>query len=330
MHEARYYDKADEERVQCRLCPHFCRIAPGKRGICGVRENRGGTLAAMSYARLTSIAMDPVEKKPLYHFHPGSPILSVGSFSCNFHCDFCQNYSISQEEAPSQEVGPDRLAEMAEEERSIGIAYTYNEPSIWHEYVCDAARAAVARGLVNVLVTNGFFNPEPLDELLEVVDALNIDIKSMDDDFYKRLCGGRLEPVLRSAEAAAKKAHVEITHLVIPGENDSPDQFERLAAWTADHLGPDTPVHLSAYFPRYKLKRPATDHDVLSRAREALARKMRYVYLGNVAARDGSDTRCAGCGAVLVERSGYSVRLRSLGADGACSKCGARANFVVA
>jgi pyruvate formate lyase activating enzyme len=327
MHEARYWDKLEDDRVKCRLCPHGCSIAPGKLGICGVRKNVDGKLAAMSYGRVTSVAMDPIEKKPLYHFHPGTRILSVGSYGCNFKCDFCQNYTISQGEAPTREVTSEGLAETARSEGSAGIAYTYNEPSIWHEFVYDTARAFREAGMYNVLVTNGYFETEPLAELLEYVDALNIDIKSIEDDFYKRLCGGRLEPVLRSARQAAERAHVEITHLVIPGENDSPEEFERLAEWIADDLGPETPAHLSAYFPRYKRRNPATDFETLRAARETFREKLKYVYVGNVMADGVSDTSCPRCGARLVTRSGYRVKVEGL-ADGKCAECGAEVDFV--
>ena len=329
--EARFWVPRPDGRVVCQLCPHNCRIESGKYGGCGARFNDGGRLMALSYGRITSAAVDPVEKKPLYHFHPGESIFSIGSFGCSLHCVFCQNYGISQGRPPSQFASPEEVAETAVRHGSFAVAYTYNEPLIWMEYLIDAATAARARGLKNVLVTNGFVNPEPLAALLPLVDAANVDLKSMDDSFYKRLCGARLKPVL-DACAAMKRAgvHVEVTNLVVTGENDSERNFVELRDWVVAELGVDTPVHLSAYYPAYRFSAPPTPLSTLETAYEVMRGKLHYVYLGNVRrGRKGHDTVCRDCGALLVERSGYSTRVVGLDGDGRCAACGADNNFVV-
>lgn len=319
--EARYYERLPDGATRCRLCPHHCRIKPGEAGLCRVRRNEAGRLVSLIYGQVTSVAVDPIEKKPLYHFYPGTGILSLGTAGCNFSCLFCQNWQISQSLAPTSALPPEEAVRQAQATGSVGIAYTYNEPSIWFEYVLATARLAREAGLKNVLVTNGYWNPEPLEEVLEVVDALNIDLKSMEREFYLKLCGARLEPVLRTAKRASRSALVEVTHLVIPGYNDSEDQFRRLADWVATELGPDTPAHISAYFPRYRLQAPPTPPETLQRAYDIFRQQLNYVYLGNVAAAEGSDTRCPHCGALAIRRRGY--RTTNHLADGArCAGCG--------
>jgi len=325
--EALFWEGADDGDVHCRLCPHECRIAPDQFGLCGVRQNVAGTLYAASYAQVTAEAMDPMEKKPLYHFHPGSTILSLGSYGCNFKCPYCQNWRISQEHASSRRLDPEQAVASAIEFDSVGIAYTYNEPVIWAEYVLDTARAAHEAGLVNVMVTNGFVNPDTLAALLEYVDAFNIDLKAFTEDFYHRLCKGSLAPVLAAAEIAGSGAHVELTNLIIPGENDSDDQFESMARWVAEKLGPGTPMHLSAYTPQYRFSARPTDTDTLLRAKNIFDTHLKFVYLGNVVTEQGADTFCAQCGALLISRAGYAVR--TVGLDGGrCASCGADNNVV--
>jgi len=328
MHEAMYYETRGGSEVQCHLCPHHCLVKPGERGRCRVRENRDGTLVSLNYGRATSVAMDPIEKKPLYHFHPGTDILSLGTFGCNFRCPFCQNWQISQQTPASQRITSDEAVAAARQHDSIGIAYTYNEPTIWFEFVLETARKAADAGLKNILVTNGFIEQEPLKELLSVVDAMNVDIKSSNPAFYRRLCGGRLEPVLATVETAAAQTHVEVTTLVIPGENDSDEDLEGVARWVSEHVGRHVPAHLSAYTPQFQFTAPPTPVETLRRAHDLFNRHLDYVYLGNVMARDGSDTRCAGCGAVLIRRSGYRVEV--VGLDGArCRACGRPCPIVV-
>jgi len=287
-----------------------------------------GKLYAMTYAEITSMTMDPIEKKPLYHFFPGTSILSLGTNGCNFACEFCQNWQISQTETSRRPLDPEAAVRTALDNGSVGIAYTYNEPLIWFEYVLDTARLARAHGLKNVLVTNGFVNPDPLAELLCFVDALNIDVKSMRPDFYKQYCKGELQPVLQTAVSAKKTSHVEITNLVIPEYNDGDQELDELGSWIEGNLGRDTPVHLSAHFPRYRLPAAATPAETLEKAHDIVAKHLSYVYIGNVAAQRGNDTLCRKCGAVLIFRRGYATRMGEL--DGSrCKACGETNNFVV-
>jgi len=325
--EALYYEKLDGKKVKCLLCPHFCVIADGKRGSCRARANQDGVLYATTYARVTSAAMDPIEKKPLYHFHPGTVILSLGTVGCNFKCDFCQNWQISQADAPTQEMTSQQAVQIARQQGSVGIAYTYNEPLIWFEYVMDTARLARENGLKNVLVTNGFINPEPLEELLPLIDALNIDLKSINPAFYKERCKGALEPVLKTAARCRKDAHVEVTNLIIPGYNDSDDDFTGLADWIADNLGDDTPTHLSAYTPRYKLGASPTEPATLLRAHGIFTKRLQFVYIGNVMLPEGNVTKCRNCGAALIARAGYRIQIRNLSGN-KCELCGAENNIV--
>ncbi len=318
--EAAYYRKMDDGRVECELCPNRCVIAEGKSGGCRVRSNRDGTLHADSYGKAVSLAMDPVEKKPLYHFHPGKRILSTGPNGCNFRCGFCQNSGISQETAPIIPVPPEELARIASREGSIGVAYTYAEPFVWFEFIRDAGALVHDRGLANVLVTNGYVNEEPLRELLPVVDALNVDIKSMRPEFYSRVCGGKLENVLKTVETAARTRHVEITNLIIPGYNDTDEDFDLLIHWISA-VNPSMPLHFSRYFPRYRFTAPETPRETLFRAFARAKEKLRYVYMGNVPWAEGSDTPCPSCGNRLIARMGYSVRLSGI-REGRCSRCG--------
>lgn len=282
MKEALYWESTDG-KVKCHLCPHECIIANGKVGICGVRKHIDGKLYSLGYGETTSIALDPIEKKPIYHFHPGEYILSLGTKGCNFKCPFCQNWTISQDlDAPTEKITSEGIIKKAKECKSFGIAYTYNEPFIWYEFVLDTAKLAKKEGLENVLVTNGYVNPEPLEEMLPYIGAMNIDLKSMDEEFYRKICGGRLEPVLYVIERSAKACHVELTNLIIPGLNDSDDNFVRLVNWIYAHVGPEAPLHFSRYFPCYKMTKPATALDTLERAYQIAKKKLKYVYLGNV------------------------------------------------
>ena len=327
MKEASHYETLDGQAVRCHLCPHHCTIADGRHGRCRVRINRQGVLYSAIYGQVTSVAMDPIEKKPLYHFHPGTRILSLGTRGCNFACTFCQNWTISQADAPTQPLSSAAAVTLAQREDSVGIAYTYNEPLIWFEFVRDTARAARAAGLANVLVTNGFINPEPFDELLPLIDAINMDIKSIRPEFYRTLCRGELGPVLANARTAARRTHLEVTNLIIPGHNDGDDELGELADWIAGELGPQTPVHLSAYFPRHELRAAPTPVSTLERAHGIFARRLAHVYLGNVRSGTGSTTRCHACKAELIRRAGYATEVVGLAGD-RCSACGS-ANRIV-
>lgn len=285
MTQAMFYEKMEYDKVHCYLCPHGCILSPEGIGACRARKNIDGQLHSLNYARVASISLDPIEKKPLVHFHPGKLILSVGTFGCNFKCGYCQNWSIAHRYARTTTLAPSDLAEMAleyVEKGSIGVAYTYNEPSIWYEYVLEAARLVRERGLVNVLVTNGFINSEPLDQLLPFIDAVNIDVKAFTERFYDRYCKGTLEAVMKTVEKAAGNCHVEITTLVIPGLNDSPEEIGRLAKWLSS-ISTDIVLHLSRFFPNYQMNNiPPTPAATLEAARKSALAYLKYVHLGNI------------------------------------------------
>lgn len=324
MKTAEYWTANEDNSVSCWLCPHQCRITEGKSGLCRVRKMSNGTLCAATYGLISSVAVDPVEKKPLYHFYPGSNIFSVGGWGCNFRCGFCQNWSISQQIGYGHRTAsPVDIIASALNSGSSSIAYTYNEPLVGYEYVLDCCVEAANKGLRNVLVTNGYINPEPAANVLEYVDGLNVDIKSMDNEFYLKNCSGSLGPVLDfCVQARAADCHLELTNLVIPGENDSDDNFKRLGAWISENLGKGTPLHLSAYHPQYKFTKPATGVNTLIEARAILTEMLDYVYIGNVQTSDGQDTTCPSCGSILIKRRYYETSLTGLNSDGSCIKCG--------
>lgn len=283
MHEALYYEKLDSKRVRCHLCPNECLIPDGGRGSCGVRHNKGGVLYTDVYGKTTGIALDPIEKKPLYRYHPGKSIISLGTKGCNLHCSFCQNWHISQElDAPTREITPQEAVSRAKALGSFGIAYTYNEPFIWYEFVLDTAKLARQAGLENVLVTNGYVNMEPLEEMLPYIDAMNIDLKAFDEGFYSKVCKARLKPVLDVIKASALACHIELTTLLIPTLNDSEEMVRREVDWICQNVGPDTPLHFSRYFPCYKMELPPTPLESVERAVRIAREKMKYVYAGNV------------------------------------------------
>jgi len=328
--ECMFYDPPSDGRIHCRLCPHECRIADGKTGICRVRQHREGVLYALTYSQVTSVNLDPIEKKPLYHFYPGSVILSLGTLGCNLACDFCQNWEISQDTVPTRTLTPQQALEMAKRERAnIGIAFTYNEPFIWYEYVHDTARLVHEAGLKNVMVTNGYVNEEPLRTLLPFIDAMNIDVKSYNEDFYRTLCKGKAAPVRRTVEIThAAGCLVELTNLVIPGYNDSEDDIRALVDWVAG-VDPAIPMHFSRYHPAYKLTAPATPVATLEMAYRIAKEKLQYVYLGNVMGAGGEDTACPSCGATMVSRRGFTAQVTGLKA-GNCAHCGADINITSA
>jgi len=322
MKEALHWEKAEAGRVHCLLCPHGCRIAEGQQGLCRVRGNVQGVLRTLNYGRVSAANFDPIEKKPLFHFHPGSIILSLGSTGCNLSCSFCQNWAISQQDSGTRRMTPEEAVALAEHEPdNIGIAYTYNEPFIWYEFVSETAKLAKAGGLKNVLVTNGYVSEGPLRELLPFIDAMNVDIKSMSEQFYRELCRGRAEPPRRTVEIAKEAGClVEITNLVIPNWNDSEEALAGLVDWAAG-VDLDMPVHFSRYHPDYKMTEPPTPPETLLRAREMARKKLHYVYVGNLRGGEGEDTYCCNCGEPVVERRGFAVsRIRVVG--GHCELCG--------
>ncbi|MBN1531802.1 MAG: AmmeMemoRadiSam system radical SAM enzyme [Spirochaetes bacterium] len=322
--EARHYTHLDNRTVRCGLCPHNCTIHDGKAGTCGVRKNDGGTLVSTIYGRVTSLAMDPVEKKPLYHFYPGSAILSIGTRGCNLKCPYCQNWHISQDlSAHAEYRSPDDIVRIAVEHGSGGIAYTYSEPIIWFEYVMDTARLAREKGLKNVMVTNGFVNPAPLEELLGYVDAMNIDLKAFRDETYRRVQKGGLEAVKATIAAAyAGGCHVEVTTLVVTGINDDMDEMREIAEFISG-IDPAIPWHVSRYHPSYRYHEPSTDIRFLRESCEEGRKKLHFVYCGNVPSGEGgNDTRCPRCGELVIRRVGYHTMTENL-VSGGCGKCGA-------
>lgn len=281
--QAMFYEKV-KDKIHCYLCPHNCVIENGHFGKCNVRKHENGELFTINYGEITSAALDPIEKKPLYYFRPSSYILSVGSFGCNFTCGFCQNYRISQYHAKSDYVSKERLIQIAlTTENNIGLAFTYNEPSIWYEYVYDCAKLLKETdpSAAVVLVTNGYISDEPLKKLLPYVDAMNIDLKSYSAKYYNELCGGALEPVLKTIETAAKSCHVEITTLLVTGENDNLLEVEKIAKFLSS-INNDIPLHLSRYFPEYQLNNPPTDLDFMIKAEATAKKYLNKVLLGNV------------------------------------------------
>ena len=320
MKEALFW-RREGERIRCQLCPHACLISQGQRGRCQGRENRDGRLAAVNFGRISSYAVDPIEKKPLYHFLPGCTVLSVGTVGCNFSCSFCQNWRISQLEADTWYLSPEELVRAAvglaaEEPRLVGIAYTYSEPLVWFEYVKETALLARKQGLVNILVTNGFVNPEPLRELLPLLDAVNLDLKAAGDSFYRRYCGGNARIPRQTAKLLSGSCHLELTCLLIPGANDKLEEVLRLADWISRELGSDVPLHLSRYFPSFKLKNPPTPETTMRQAQAIAKRKLHYVYLGNMGPED---TYCGHCGKLVISRQGrVKVNLPA----GRCPACG--------
>ncbi len=321
MHPAMYWHQLPDQRVACDLCPVGCQLDPAQQGACHTRINQNGTLIAQQYGRLVSAGVDPIEKKPLYHFFPGAPILSIAAAGCNLHCRFCQNWNISQQVGgPVNEATAAQVVDMALAQNSVGIAYTYSEPLVWFEFVLATAKLAREQGLKNVIVSNGYLNPDPARELLPLIDAANFDLKAMDNEFYRRICKGGLQPVLDNIRLGHELGvHVEVTNLVIPGHNDSDDNFTRLAEFVAG-VDRTIPVHLSAYRPCYKFDAPATPTATLERAARICAEQLDHVFVGNVMLAEWSDTRCPGCGATVIERMGYRTRCLLDGND--CQKCG--------
>lgn len=310
MRLAKYWENDSEtKRVHCLLCPQDCKIGEGKAGFCRARVNYQGELFSDNYGKISSIALDPIEKKPLYHYKPGSFILSVGSYGCNLRCLYCQNYSISQQKVSTRFFDPESILPLLDRfENNIGIAFTYNEPLIWYEYVYDVAKLIKENkpDASVVLVTNGFINQKPLEDLLPYVDALNIDLKSFTDETYKRLCKGRLEPVMQTILKAKKHCHVEVTTLVVTEENDSLAEIQILAQFLGS-IDKNIPLHLSRYYPNFLLKKPVTPINTLQEANNLAKKYLNYVYIGNCPEAD-TNTYCPSCGKLLVERKFYQTK----------------------
>jgi len=327
----RYWHRLDDGRVQCDLCPRLCRLHEGQRGLCFVRACQGGEIVLTTYGRSSGFCIDPIEKKPLHHFLPGTPVLSFGTAGCNLSCKFCQNWDTTKSrelDALADHASPEAIARAA---RSLGcrsVAFTYNDPVIFFEYALDVARACRALGVRTVAVTAGYIQPEPRADFFAGMDAVNIDLKSFSDDFYHRLCGGHLQPVLDTLEYLVEETSVwvEITTLLIPGENDSEAELDALTRWIAGQLGTEVPLHFSAFHPDYRmLDHAPTPLATLSRARAiALRNGLRFVYTGNVHDEAGSSTYCARCGQRLIGRDWYQLTSWNLDAQGCCTQCGER------
>ncbi|KYC44593.1 MAG: molybdenum cofactor biosynthesis protein A [Candidatus Methanofastidiosum methylothiophilum] len=321
MREALFYKKEDG-KTRCLLCPHVCLIAQNERGKCKTRINFGGKLNTLVYGESESerhyFHVDPIEKKPLYHFYPGSYSLSFGTPGCNLFCENCQNYTLSQSmpsDIKDHFLKPEKIVELAKSYDCKSISYTYTEPTVFYEYLVDTSKIAKDERIKNVWVTNGFINPNPLKEVLPFIDAMNIDLKSFSEDFYKNVCGGRLRPVLETIKTAAKATHVEITNLLIPTLNDSEEEINNLVNFVSG-LGDDIPLHFSAYRPMYKMNIEPTPISTLYRAKEIAEKKLKYVYLGNVTSNN--NTLCPVCKNTVVKRN-YKVKISLI--DEKCPIC---------
>lgn len=324
MKEAKFYKQGEGNTVYCVLCPHYCKIKPDGIGKCRARKNIDGKLYSLNYGKVTSYGFDPIEKKPLYHFYPGSNIFSLGSYGCNLACDFCQNWEIVYDDSSlSMEMSVEDIIALAKAQDSIGIAYTYNEPSIYYEFMYDLAVAAKEHNLKNVIVTNGFINREPMEELLPYIDAMNIDLKSINESYYKTHCKGSLFPVLETIELCAKSTHIEITTMIIDDENSSIFDLERLAKKIAS-IDKNIPLHLSRYFPNYKMTLPPTKMETLILARDEARKYLDYVYIGNLWGVD-NNTYCPNCYNQLIDRQ-MEKKITGI-KDNNCSKCGKKINI---
>jgi pyruvate formate lyase activating enzyme len=320
MREALFFELLDAERVKCDLCPHHCILKNGQTGICGVRKNIDGALYSLNYGQVSAVSMDPIEKKPLFHFHPGEEILSIGSWGCNMACPFCQNWEISHAIPHVRDFSPAQFVSLTRAHHSFGIAYTYSEPIVWFEYVLDCARSAMKDGLDNVLVTNGFIEEQPFKLLIQYFSAMNIDVKSFDPEYYRKVLGGQRDIVMKNVEAAHKAGvHVEITTLVVPGDNDSEEEIDVISGWLSS-IDRSIPLHLSRYYPNYKYDRPATDVDLLEKLWHVAKAHLDYVYIGNVPGMH-EDTICPNCGQIVIKRMGYDVKIVGLDEEGSCTNC---------
>ncbi len=317
--EALFWEKLDDGRVKCMLCPHRCLIADGKHGICRIRGNKGGILFSEGYGMTTALAMDPIEKKPLFHFKPGTYILSLGPNGCNLRCKWCQNWEISQSQVATRFISAENVVRIATDEGSSGIAFTYTEPLIWYEYILDVAEIARHKDLSIVLVTNGYINPEPLEKLLPYIDAMNIDLKSMKDETYVEFMGGHLAPVLETIEVSSAKCHIEITNLLVPTVNDSMEEISSLVDFVVS-VNPLIPLHFSRYHPCFHFDIAPTSAEKLLEAYNIAKEKLPYVYLGNILIDGTEDTFCPRCQNRLISRRGFSARLVGI-ENGRCAKC---------
>ncbi len=325
-----YWRRLENGRIQCDLCPRFCKLADGQAGLCFVRAREGDGMVLTTYGRSSGFCVDPIEKKPLNHFLPGTPTLSFGTAGCNLSCKFCQNWDISksrQMDRLADRASPGAIAEAAVKTGSRSVAYTYNDPVIFLEYAVDVAQACRERGVKSVAVTAGYVNPEPAARFFQYMDAANVDLKAFSERFYRQLTGGHLQPVLEVLEYLKKETRVwvELTTLLIPGENDSAAELDAMTRWVVEKLGAETPIHFSAFHPDWRMRdKPRTPVETLTRARRiAFANGVRYPFTGNVMDREGGSTYCHQCRQRVIERAGYHLGHWLLDERGRCHRCGA-------
>ncbi|MDZ7840013.1 MAG: AmmeMemoRadiSam system radical SAM enzyme [Gammaproteobacteria bacterium] len=324
-----YWHQVDDQRIQCDICPRACRLREGQRGLCFVRARENDGIVLKTYGRSSGFCIDPVEKKPLNHFFPGTPVLSFGTAGCNLACKFCQNWDISKSreiDTLSDGASPEQIALTAKRTGCTSVAFTYNDPVIFHEYAIDIAQACREHGIKSVAVTAGYVCPEPRVEFFKHMDAANVDLKAFTERFYKKICGGELAPVLETLEYLKQETDVwfEITDLLIPGENDSPQEIEAMTRWVVEHLGPDVPMHFTAFHPDWKMRdKDHTPPATLTRSRDIAVRNgVRYAYTGNVHDEHGGSTYCHHCGHKLIGRDWYQLSDWSLDDAGRCLACG--------
>lgn len=325
----RYWHKLEDGRIQCDLCPRFCKLHAGQRGLCFVRANQDDQIVLTTYGRSSGYCIDPIEKKPLNHFLPGTPVLSFGTAGCNLACKFCQNWDISKSrelDTLMDAAMPEDIARVAEQTQCRSVAYTYNDPVIFHEYAIDVAKECRKRGIKSVAVSAGYVTEEPRREFYSYMDAANIDLKAFTERFYWKLTGAHLQPILDTILYINKETDVwmELTTLLIPGENDSDKEIEEMTQWVVNNLGPDVPMHFTAFHPDWKMMdTPPTPAATLTRAREiALKNGVRYAYTGNVLDEKGESTYCHGCGERLIGRAGYIITAWNMTEGGKCKQCG--------
>jgi len=331
MREALLFERLEGNKVRCKLCHHHCLIEPEKRGLCGVRVNLGGTLYTLVYGKVIAEHVDPIEKKPLYHFLPGTISYSIATVGCNFRCSFCQNFEISQYPhlhpggIPGEETSPEEIVSRAKSTQARSISYTYTEPTIFFEFALDCARLASSHGLKNVFVSNGFMSKEALDLIQPYLQGINVDLKAFKEDFYARICKARLKPVLENLKYLKRMGiWVEITTLVIPGLNDSEEELREMVRFIRDELGPETPWHISRFYPQYQmLDKPRTPIETLEKAYSIGKEEgLYFIYVGNVPGHDKENTYCPRCGALLIERYGFAVLKNRLTETNTCPECG--------
>lgn len=328
MKIADYFESLDSSRVKCILCPHSCIIENGKSGFCRVRKNIDGVLYSLNYGEISAVNVDPIEKKPLFHFYPGEKILSIGSIGCNLHCSFCQNYEISQFNEQQylfcRELSLKKIVEYAEKtDGNIGLAYTYNEPTVFFEYMAECAKKIKNKNMVNVSVTNGYIQEKPLKESFEYIDAYSVDLKSFNNNFYKNITGGTVEPVKKNLKLIREAGkHLEIENLIIPELNDEIKEFEEMVKWISGELGENTILHINRYYPAYLLKTAPAPKSKFVELYKIAKKYLSYVYIGNIETDYGQDTFCGKCGNLIIKREGYNIKIEKGNENGKCSKCG--------